>query len=134
MRQPHILDRKKKIWLFGSNEITTMILDMKTLLLSVKYGGFLEFDSDTIKNTNKWLNYLINDDKYKLVIECLDIYIDRLDFDIINKEDMQFYLSNISDNLGIPFQQSNSIYYSRLHPFTYIGIKYFNYSYDTMSD
>lgn len=86
----NLLERNCKTMLFGSNEITSMIMSMKTLLCPVTYGGFLEFNTDTIKNTQKWVQYFnpdnehnLYDDKYKFIIECLDITekIDMLDFD-----------------------------------------------------
>jgi hypothetical protein len=46
------LDRDCKTLLYGSNEITGMILSMKTLLCPVSYKGFLKFDMNTIKNTS----------------------------------------------------------------------------------
>lgn len=45
-------------YLFGSSEIARMILERNELLVKVIDGGFLDFNDDTIKNTNKWLSYL----------------------------------------------------------------------------
>ena len=134
----NLLDRNCKTVLFGSNEITTMVMSMKTLLCPITYGGFLEFDTNTIKNSRKWIDYLdtkndtntIYNDKYKIIIECLDISekLDRLDFSPEKSNEMEFCLS-YDETLSnrIPFPSIGSEYYERLKPFEYIGVKYFNY-------
>lgn len=135
------LDRDCKTLLFGSNEITTMIVDGKTLLCPVIYGGFLEFDTDTIKNARKWIDYLDTkndniseyDDKYKIIIECLDMpeKVDRLDFSPEKIHEMEFCLTHDETIINrIPFPRIGTDYYERLRIFEYIGVKYFNYVYD----
>ena len=137
----NMLDRDCKTLLFGSNEITTMIMSMKTLLCSVIYGGFLEFDTDTIKNARKWIDYLDTkndkiskyDDKYKMIIECLDFpeKLDKLDFSPEKINEMEFCLTHDETVINrIPFPQIGADYYDRLKIFEYIGVKYFNYVYD----
>lgn len=134
----NMLDRNCKSVLFGSSEITTMILSMKTLIPPVNYGGFLEFDLNTIKNTRKWIEYIdskndisnVHVNKYKLIVECLDIYdkLDRLDFSIEKANEMEFCLTHNKDiPNSIPFPKIDSEYYDRLKPFEYIGVKYFTY-------
>ncbi len=126
-------------WLFGSNEITGLILEKKT---DLNYGGFLLFNHDTIKNSKMWIEYL-NIDKQKLekedkllkqIIENLEINIDILDFDINNKNDMEYYMLHESDNKEncITLNKNNK-YYGELHKFEYIGVKFFNYSQDEFS-
>lgn len=134
----NMLDRDCKTVLFGSSEITTMIMSMKTLLCPITYGGFLEFDTNTIKNARKWIDYLdpkndinsLYDDKYKIILECLDISekLDRLDFSPEKYNEMEFCLSHDETIINrIPFPQIGSEFYERLKPFEYIGVKYFNY-------
>ena len=142
----NLLNRDCKTVLFGSAEITNMILSMKTLLTPIVDGGFLEFDNGTIKNVKKWVEILNNCDKcvnkfdkyYKTIVECLDFSdkIDRLDFSRDNKDNMEFYLdisndgsndNNDNNNNKIPYPPFESSYYSRLSVFEYIGIKYFAY-------
>ena len=152
----NLLNRNCKTILFGSSEITSMILSMKTLLTPIVDGGFLEFDNGTICNVRKWIEVLndVNNNEnnckydgyYKTIIECLDFTdkIDRLDFTKENKDNMEFYLENdnnnnndngnknnvIDDKLNnknIPFPSFESQYYSRLSGFEYIGVKYFAY-------
>lgn len=133
----NLLDRDCKTILFGSNEITGMIMEMKTLLCPITYGGFLEFDSNTIKNAQKWIDCLnpeyednLYDDKYKFIIECLDIpeKIDMLDFSPQNASTMNYCLTNhLELENGIPFPKNTSKYYNRLKIFEYIGVKYYNY-------
>lgn len=130
------LDRDCKTVLFGSNEITSMIMAMKTRLCPVSYGGFLDFNLDTIKNAQRWIEYLnpnnvdMYDDKYRLVLDYLDIpdQIDMLDFSPENAGDMNFCLTkkkNVAN--GIPFPNIGSKYYDRLKLFEYVGVKYYNY-------
>lgn len=136
--------------LFGSKEITKMILTSSTLLLSVRYGGMLEFDKNTICDTRRWISYLdenvelnntIQYNKYyEEVLNCLDNpeKVDKLDFDINNMSNMKFYIYNEVLNDGennkntgsikIPFPKRSHtplIYYERLYMFEYIGVKYY---------
>jgi len=132
----HIMDylnllTSDNIWLFGSEEITNLILTKKN---NINYGGFYDFNKDSINNTNHWLSYLQNnknyDKYYEEVILYLDTNVDILDFDINNKTSMKYYLVanklNDLDKNEIPIL-CNSKYYNRLSLFEYIGIKYFNY-------
>lgn len=132
------LDRDCKTLLYGSNEITSMILSMKTLLCPLSYKGFLKFDTNTIKNTSKWVDCLndenVNihkyDDKYKLILECLDMVelLDRLDFNFEKSDEMEFCVSNDNTKINaIPFPSYESLFYERLKAFEYIGVKYFGY-------
>lgn len=132
----NILERDCKSVLFGSEEITSMIMTQKTLLCPLVYGGFLEFNLDTIKNTDKWIEYLKPnndskyDDKYKLILECLNIKekIDRLDFSLEKSSEMEFCVTSNKNILkSIPFPSISSKYYEKLKDFEYIGVKYFSY-------
>lgn len=122
-----------KILLFGSDEITAMVMAAKHKTTTIKYAGFLEFDTNTIKDTRKWLEYLTetddNDKIYECVLLYLDTNVDLLDFDMSAKDTMKFYLS-ASEVGGIPFPDKSSKYYSRLCGFEYIGVKYYNYMLD----
>lgn len=133
----NMLYRDDKTLLFGSKEITGMILENKTLLQKVEYKEFLEFNTQTINNISKWCKYLDEtkhdeyDNYYEEVINCLQIDIDKLDFDITNKEEMKYYLikTNKEDikenNKKIPFPNKENKYYEQLCGFEYIGIKYY---------
>lgn len=94
-----------------------MVLNCKTLLQTVIFFGFLEFNNSTILDTKKWYNLLQNkenyDDKYEYIIYCLDTNIDMLDFDVCNKNTMKYYIS-ISEG-GLPLPEFNNKFYERLH-------------------
>jgi peptide subunit release factor 1 (eRF1) len=123
------LKREEKTLLFGSKEITKMIKENKTLLQSITYKGFLQFNTNTILDTKKWCELLeekeedIYDKYYSNVLELLEIDVDRLDFDKLNKNDMKYYLGDNS----IPFPTKENKYYDRLCIFEYIGVKYYSY-------
>jgi hypothetical protein len=122
------LNRKDETLLFGSKEITGMIMENKTLLQPIKYKGFLEFNTKTINDTKKWCDYFneIKEDEYNKYYENILLYldtdVDRLDFDIENKNDMEYYLGEDS----IPFPNKENKYYDKLCGFEYIGVKYFS--------
>jgi hypothetical protein len=123
------LKREEKTLLFGSKEITKMIKENKTLLQSITYKGFLQFNTNTILDTKKWCELLeekeedIYNKYYSNVLELLEIDVDRLDFDKLNKNDMKYYLGDNS----IPFPTKENKYYDRLCIFEYIGVKYYSY-------
>ena len=127
----HIIDylnllRDENCWIFGSNEIVKMILDRKELLVKLNYGGFLDFNNDTINDTKKWLSYLnkeeIDETKIKEIVLYLDTNIDILDFDEKNKLEMKYYFDY--DEIH---KHKNSKYYEKIKLFNYIGVKYFIY-------
>lgn len=114
-------------YLFGSKEITKMILERSELLVKVVNCGFLDFNDDTIKNTNTWLNYLkkktnSNDNAIEEIVLFLDTNVDMLDFDENNKEEMKYYLTREM------IEEYQGKYYDRIKMFNYIGVKYFKYS------
>lgn len=116
------------IWIFGSKEILSMILNRNDLLVKIKNGGFLNFNDETINDTDRWIDYLAdkydkkNDKILSEIVEYLDTNVDMLDFDIINKDQMKFYLTKEMLN-----EYTDSIYYDRVKYFEYIGVKYYNY-------
>jgi len=112
-------------YLFGSKEITKMILERSELLVKVVDGGFIDFNDDTIKNTNLWLSYLKNvpkndDTLLEETVFYLDTNVDMLDFNISNKDEMKYYLTK-----EIIEEHQTSKYYYRLKIFDYIGVKYY---------
>jgi hypothetical protein len=118
----------KNNYLFGSTEITSMIMDKKSLLIKLYNSGFLNFNSITINDTQRWLNYINNDineydNNYKKIVLYLDTNIDMLSFDILEKDNMDYYLGKDSN---IPFPSFTNEYHSRLSIFEYIGVKYFS--------
>lgn len=130
----NVLNRDNETILFGSNEITKMIQENKTLLQPIIYKGFLEFNKNTINDTIKWCKYFneksddVNNAYYEKILLYLDTDIDKLNFDIENK-DIEFYLSKIESKNSnyVPFPIITNKYYNRLCGFEYIGVKYFSY-------
>lgn len=127
-------------WIFGSDEITSMIFDRKNdINIPLKKGGFYAFDANTINNTDYWLKYLtepedgLNDKIYEQMINYLDTNPDYLDFDPRNAGTMKWFITKLelNDNLMNSNSHikllSNSKFYDRLNIFDYIGVKYFNY-------
>lgn len=126
----HVIDylnllRNENCWIFGSNEIVKMILERKELLIKLNYGGFLDFNNDTINDTRKWLSYLnkeeVDETKLKEIVLLLDTNIDMLDFDEKNKLEMKYYF-----DYNEIHKYKNSKDYERIKLFNYIGVKYFN--------
>lgn len=144
----YIIDNLNKItttnnWLFGSDEITSMILEKKNNInILLKNGGFINFDCSTISNTGFWLKYLTepednaNDKIYEEIISYLDKNPDYLDFDPKNASLMKWFITKLELNdelLNLDTHIkliSTSKFYERLNIFDYIGVKYFNYEID----
>jgi len=126
-----------KIWIFGSEEITQMFQTYWAGLSQVKImsGGFLNFNSNTINNTQYWLDFLSKpnpnefESYYKQIKFLLDTNPDMLDFDKSAKSEVKFFIEkNTSKNLlqnQIPFPTSTSKFYIDLILFEYVGVKYF---------
>ncbi len=148
----HVVDYLNQIqtinnWIFGSDEIVKMIMERKSEInISLSNGGFFNFNDTSISNTEYWLNYIEkknNYDKYyEKILYYLNTDIDRLDFDINNKDQMEFYIEQKqstnqsinqlnSDNKQIPLLV-DSKFYGRLQIFEYVGVKYF--AYDIIED
>jgi hypothetical protein len=132
--------KTKNNWLFGSEEITSMIMEKQSLIyVPIKSGGFYDFDSNSIHNTNYWLNYLkhietnSNDKIYMQIINYLDTKPEYLDFDPVNASEMKWFITKLPLEDKLLNSSSNiklipeSKYYSRLMIFDYIGIKFFDY-------
>lgn len=144
----YIIENLNKIttsnnWIFGSDEITNMLFDRKNdIHIIVKKGGFVNFDINTIGNTNFWLRYLTepdenkNDKIYEQIINYLDTNPDYLDFDPRNAENMKWFITKLELNdelLNLDKHIkliSTSKFYDRLNIFDYIGVKYFDYEID----
>ncbi len=142
----HVIDyintlENQNIWIFGSQEIVQMILEKKSSKKSITNGGHIEFNSDTIKDTKRWIGLLSNKsnldlfgDKYEQIANLLVTNPDGLDFDPTNKDQMEWFVelgSNNTSNLinpkQIPWPEKNSEYWARFNGFEYIGVKYFAY-------
>lgn len=107
----------------------------KDIVINLNNGGFTNFDIDTINNQNYWLKYLndnISYDKYyEKIIYYLETNPDYLDFDINNKDTMEFYMTKIyieTNNKKIPIPSKDNKYYNKLFGFEYIGVKYYDYN------
>jgi hypothetical protein len=124
------------IYIFGSKEILKMIFERKDLLVKLYDGGFLDFDNNTINNSNLWSSYLnqVNHDNMDMeviqmieeVILYLDTNVDMLDFDQDKKIEMKFFLTKETIERYGRNKHSNPEYYQRLKMFEYIGVKYYN--------
>lgn len=132
--------KTKNNWIFGSTEIINMIMERRSdIYISLKNGGFYDFDSTTINNSRHWLKYLseLDDNFYDKIYEKILYYLDTkpeyLDFDPKNANDMKWFITklNLPDELLKSETNikliSTSKHYSRLNIFDYIGVKYFNY-------
>lgn len=127
----------EKIWIFGSEEITQMFQTYWVGLSQVKImsGGFLNFNSNTINNTQYWIDFLSKpsankfESHYREIKLLLDTNPDMLDFDKSAKSETKFFIEkNTSKDLlpnQIPFPTSSSKYYTDLFVFEYVGVKYF---------
>lgn len=134
------MNRESKMILYGSKEICKMIMNNGNKLVSIDDGGFMDFNIDTIKDTQTFINALtmdkndIYDDKYEKILLYLDTDVDMLDFDIEMKDDMDYYvvmdnkdvvMDNKDNDNGIPLPPRESRFYSRFVGFEYIGVKYY---------
>ncbi len=129
------IDSKENNWIFGSQEITDMVL--KQAPIKLINGGFLDFNSNTISNTRHWIEILSrpnqesHDVQYKEIIDYLTTNPDKLDFNPENKDLMKYFIDkNVADKLDFKENQipliESSKYYSQLVVFEYIGVKYFD--------
>ncbi len=128
------LDSKDNNWIFGSDEIISMVIKFSPIKLIV--GGFLDFNSSTISNSRHWIEVLTRteeqqyDLQYKEILDYLATNPDMLDFNPENKELVKYFINtktiekiNYKPN-QIPLI-TKSKYYSQLVIFEYIGVKYF---------
>ncbi len=111
---------------------------LKQCSLYLNYGGFIDFNTTTISNTKHWIDYLTQGDinkfniQYEKILEYLSTNIDKLDFDLNNKNDMEYFIDlSITDKNKfamnqIPLEYSSK-YYAKLCMFKYIGVKYYDY-------
>lgn len=130
-------DLSNRIWIFGSEDIVQMFQTYWAGLSQVKImsGGFLNFNSNTINNTQYWLDFLSrpNPNEFESYYGKIKLYLDTnpdmLDFDKTNKSETKFFIEkNPEQSQGnqIPFPTSSSKYYLDLVLFEYIGVKYFS--------
>jgi hypothetical protein len=136
-------EKEENIWIYGSEEIVQMVL--KQCSHKLISGGFLNFNSNTIRNTKYWLDVISKsqeknyDSIYKEILEYLELNPDMLDFDPSNKDTMKYYLEKKSTDINklkpnqIPLMV-NSKYYAQLMVFDYIGIKFYNYQINEYDD
>ncbi len=137
----HIIDylnllKTNNNWIFGSNDMITKIFERKNdIYIKLNNGGFVDFNNNTI-NDSKWIDYIkykINNDKYyEKVCNLLNLDVDMLDFDINNKNMMEFYIvkNKLDNSPNEIILDKSSIYYEKLIFYEYIGVKYFNYNLD----
>jgi hypothetical protein len=141
----HVIDYvnkldKQNIYIFGSQEIVEMIIEKKSSKNQITNGGHIEFNSDTIKDTKKWIGLLTNssnlnlfDNKYEQIINLLETNPDGLDFDPSNKDQMNWFVkldsesNKFNNSKQIPWPDKTSEYWIRFQGFEYIGVKYFTY-------
>ncbi len=151
----HVIDyinalNNTNIYIFGSQEIVEMIVEKKSSKNQIINGGFIEFNSDTIKDTKRWIGLLSNksnlnlfDNKYEEIVSLLETNPDALDFDPKNKDQMKWFVE-LKDSSASPVEQvclranaknipwpnKSSKYWTRFNGFEYIGVKYFTYQID----
>lgn len=130
------LNGEEKIWIYGSDEIVDLIL--KTSSIKLFSGGYLNFNSNTIKNTRHWLEVITKSQEknydliYKEILEYLELDPDMLDFDPVNKNKMKYFINKLESDQIDKLEQNqiplltSSKYYSKLVIFKYIGVKYYN--------
>lgn len=138
----YIIDNLNKLktlnnWIFGSKEILDMIFERKKdIYINLNNGGFYNFDDKSILNQNYWIKYLEyeENDKYNKYFEKIIYYLetnpDFLDFDINERENMNFYMlknkiDNFESDKKIPWIHPNNKYFGKLNNFEYIGVKYY---------
>lgn len=129
----------KTNWLFGSVEITGLVLGSKTLLTRIRNGGFLDFNASTICDQQKYLAYLQDDGSedsqdsvLKEILFYLDTNPDMIDFDVGNRETMKAFLRKDPTDADLISEKylkllPSSKYYARLRIFDYVGLKYFSF-------
>ena len=141
----YVIDYLNKIttknnWIFGSDEIVSMIIERKNeIYVPIKKGGFYDFDSTSINNTKHWLNYLTEPDEdannkiYEQILYYLDTSPEYLDFDPKNAKTMKYFITKLPLSNELLKSESHiklistSKHYLRLNIFDYIAVKYFNY-------
>lgn len=122
-------------WCFGSSEMLDKLFDNKNCKIELKRGFYCDFDINTIKETKKWIQFMITNEDYDtyynevltfmqtkpdiLVFNKLDdIDINRLKY-IINNSDMEIKHNNVIKLL------QTSKYYEKLKDFKIIGCYYY---------
>lgn len=136
----HVIDqinviKTKNNFIFGSDEIRKMIIERKKdIFVCINDGGFYDFNNTSICDKNYWLKYIDVQENYEKyyekIVSLLDIDPDGLDFDVENRENMEYYIymhNKTKSQKQIPLEL-NSSYYEKLAPFQYIGVKYFRYT------
>ena len=131
--------KTKNNWLFGSVEITGLILGNKALLTRLRNGGFLDFNASTICDQKKYLAYLQDDGSensqeavLKDILYYLDTNPDMLDFEVNRRETMKAYLIKDPTDADLLSDKCvkllhSSQHYVRLRMFDYVGLKYFSF-------
>lgn len=131
------------IIIYGSEEIVGMI--MKQSPIKLINGGFLNFNSNTISNSQYWMSILTKlgeknyDEQYKEILEFLEVNPDMLDFDSSNKDIMKYFIEKKQTNQNelksnqIPLIKSSK-YYAKLMVFDYIGVKFYNKQINDFND
>lgn len=140
---------KKGNWIFGSQDIIDDVFERKNqITVELQNGGYLEFNKDTICNTNRWIAYMKNescyDDIFEKTLKLFDVAPELLEFDpeILRNVDMFEYIiitpdhptyddTNLPDTvIRLP---TNSKFYGRLKNFVYFGKYYYKPSNNTVS-
>jgi hypothetical protein len=123
--------------LFGSNELTKMLMDYNNNRLNIYNGGFIDMNNkqscnqilNTIYISDVYLQLVNNEeDIYMLeeIVKCLDMNVEMLDFDINNKDKMKYWLDKDKLDKQANFKNGTFIHlYERLYIFDYIGLKYY---------
>ena len=125
-------------WIFGSLDIISKVILKNPKL---KNGGYTEVNKDTINDTNKWFRYLEDDSdsilsediKLSEIVKLLEVDPDRLDFDINNKDIVEYCMINSDKDISgkdndkcenVIYLSPKHKHYEHLFKFNYIGVKY----------
>jgi hypothetical protein len=119
-------------WIFGSLDIINKVIVKNSKLQN---GGFIDFNKHTINDSKKWLGYLKDnlrvikkqDQQLEQIVTLLETDPDRLDFNLINKDQVEWYMT--IEELEEPAENAICLstrhrYYAKLYPFGYIGVKF----------
>ena len=143
-----IIDNVNKLdnngnWIFGSNDITNdMKLRKNEIGVNLNYGGFIDFDKKTIKNTSTLLQFIkkIDDMNYEVfdkIIKYFEMAPEMLDFGdniFVSPEKYEYIVVNPTHKLYIEHEKLNdkiikltpsNKYFGKLQGIAYIGVFYF---------
>lgn len=128
-------------WIFGSQDIINEVLNRKKeITINLSNGGYLNFNNDTISDTQKWISVLsntsIDETKFQKISELIEIgdytlefdpsctnYLDQFEFILITPQHSLYSEINLPAKvIRLP---ENSKYYKNLYHYSCVGKYYF---------